>query len=86
MGLGGGRGSVEAPKASQMVREGFLEEGTSGLIHKESLGGSQNMNVYTEVTSVVRLPIFLSLLSSSVALVKFPHFSFGFLVCKIGCQ
>ena len=41
MGLGGGRGSVEAPKASQMVREGFLEEGTSGLIHKESLGGSQ---------------------------------------------
>ena len=33
--------SVEAPKASLMVMEGFLEEGTSGLIHEESPGGSQ---------------------------------------------
>lgn len=32
---------MEVPKASLVVREGFLEEGTSGLIHEESVGGSQ---------------------------------------------
>lgn len=36
----GGR-AVEAPKVSLVVREGFLEEGAGGLIHEESLGGSQ---------------------------------------------
>lgn len=32
---------MEAPRASLVVRKGFLEEETEGLIHKESPGGSQ---------------------------------------------
>lgn len=34
------RGPVETPKVSLVVREGFREEGTAGLIHRESPGDS----------------------------------------------